>query len=440
MKTIRPLFTAYQILLILALLIISMTVSHKAESANIKVLILPFEMHGNTDLSNFRRNVMETMARELSVRGAEIVGIEPLKDLVLKQGITKFDEETAISISSRVSADYAILGSITALDGTINVDWRLMDLHRKKLLTFYFKSDKTKSSLLSEIRRETLSTFEIMNASLGKRPAAEDGPVDIVSVVGNKRVDDDAVLKKLKSKAGKPFNPDNIKEDIINIFGMGYFDDVMADYSITSSGRELKFIVKERPYLKKINYIGLKEMELEKITEMVTLKENTVIDRVLIKENAEIIKAVYAQEGFYLAQVTPKLVYRGPDAELTFNIDEGTEVKVRKITIIGNEKVADYRIKKLMDTREKGFFSLITASGKFDEYKFQNDLNSIMSHYFDNGYIQSDIVDHSVQLSEDKRWLYITIALTEGDQFKIGRLEISGDILTTRSEILEKFE
>jgi outer membrane protein insertion porin family len=397
-------------------------------------------MLGNTDLSSFRRNVMETMARELSSHEAEVVGIEILKELVLDKGITEFDELTAIDIASKVNADYAILGSITALDETINVEWRLMDLHREKLTAFYFKNNKTKSRLLADIRQETRNSYELMTSSRGKLPVTKDGPVDIVSVVGNRRVDDEAVLKRLKSKAEEPLNPDSIKEDIINIFGMGYFDDVMADYSITASGRELKFIVKERPYLKKINYIGSKEVGLDKIEEAVTLKENTVIDRVLIKENTEIIKALYAQEGFYLAKVTPNLVYRGPNAELTFNIDEGEEVKVRKITIIGNEKVSDYRIKKLMDTKKKGFFSLITSSGKFDEFKFHNDLNSIMSHYFDNGYIQSDIIDQSVQLSEDKRWFYITISVTEGEQFTVGRVDVSGDILNTRAEILEKFK
>ena len=229
MKTIRPLFTARQIFLILAFLIISLTVSTRAESADIKVLILPFEMFGNADLSNFRRNVMDTMAREISAQGAEVVGIELLKDLVLNQGVAEFDEETAIGMSDRVSADYAILGSITELDGTINVDWRLMDLHRKRLRTFYFKSGKTKSKLLADIRQETRNTYGVMSASLGKRPVEEDGVVDIVSVTGNRRVDDEAVLKRLKSKAREPFNPDNVKEDIINIFGMGYFDDVMAD-------------------------------------------------------------------------------------------------------------------------------------------------------------------------------------------------------------------
>ncbi len=440
MNTKKPLLSTGRIFLILAILIINTFVSTRAEAANIKVLILPFEMHGSGDLSKIRRNVMENMALELNARGAEVVGIDLLKELVLNQGIESFDEEKAIDISGSTLADYAILGSITKAGDTTNVDWRLFDLHKKKLLTFHFKSDKTASTLLKKIREETAKTYSKMAASFGKMPVEDDGVVDIVSVVGNMRVDEAAVLKRLKSKAGEPFNPDNVKEDIISIFGMGYFDNVLADYSITASGLELKFVVEERPYLKKISYKGHDEVGLETIEETVTLKKNTVLDRVLIKENAEIIKALYATEGFYLATVTPVLTYKGPVAELTFDIDEGKEVKVKKITVIGNDRISSNKIKRTMKTKEKGFFSLVTGSGKFDQFQYQSDLNSIINLYFDNGYIQSDIVDQSVQLSEDKRWFYITIAVTEGEQFKVGDLDVSGDILTTRADLLEKFD
>ena len=225
------------IILILTILIISTTISSRTEGANIKVLILPFEIHGTADLSTTRRNVMETMASTLSAQGAQLVGIEILKDLVLNQDIESFDEESAITISERTLADYAILGSITKLKDTTNVDWRLFDLHNKKLLMLQFKSDENLSTLLSKIREETKTTFLKMASTLGKRPVGDDGVVDIISVIGNRRVDDAAILKKIKSKTGKPFSADNVKVDITNIFGMGYFDNVLADYSITASDR-----------------------------------------------------------------------------------------------------------------------------------------------------------------------------------------------------------
>ncbi|MBE9532196.1 MAG: outer membrane protein assembly factor BamA [Proteobacteria bacterium] len=433
----KTLLSTRSIILILAILFLSGVASKSALGANTRVLILPFEMHGTTDLSKTRRVVMETMAATFSAEGAELVGIKTLKDLVLNQGIEDFDEERALSISDTALADYAILGSITKIGETTNVDWRLFDLHRKKILTLHFKSDENDSALLTKIRNETKKTYLKMASTLGKRPVEDDGIVDIISVVGNMRVDDAAVLKKVKSKTGEPFNPDFVKEDITNIFGMGYFDNVLADYSVTASGLELKFVVEERPYLKSISYSGNDEVDLELIEETVTLKKNTILDRVLIKENAEAIEALYASEGFYLATVTPELTRSDPDVGLTFNIDEGKEVRVKKITIIGNDQMSDHQLLKAMKTKRKGFFSRLTGSGKFDQFQFQSDLNSIVNFYFDNGYIKSDIVDQSVQLSEDKRWFYITIAIIEGDQYTTGEVNISGDILNTRTEIID---
>ena len=440
MNVKRALLSYRSIIVIFTILIISTTVSSRARSAGIKVLILPFEMHGSAELSTARRNVMETMASTLSIEGAELVGIEVLKDLVLDKGVESFDEKTAMEISDKSLADYAILGSITKIGETTNVDWRLFDLHKKKLLILHFESDDSISALLAKVRVETKKTYLKMTSTLGKRPVEDDAVVDIISIVGNLRVDDAAVLKKIKSKTGEPFNPDNVKEDITNIFGMGFFDSVLADYSVTASGLELKYVVEERPYLKNVIYSGNDEVDLDLIEETVTLKKNTVLDRVLIKENTEILKALYASEGFYLATITPELTRKGPDVELTFNIDEGKEVKVKKITFIGNEKISDRKIKKEMATKKKGFFSRVTGSGKFDQYQYQSDLSSIMNLYFDNGYIESDIIDQSVQLSEDKRWFYITIALVEGDQYKVGDIDITGDLIATKDEMLEKLD
>src|SRR3989338_5639928 len=91
-----------------------------------------------------------------------------------------------------------------------------------------------------------------------------------------------------------------------------------------------------------------------------------------------------------------------------------------------------------MDTDEAGLFSFLTKSGVFDEAVFQSDLNKIMDHYYDNGYIHASITDHLVSLSGDKRWFFITIALSEGEQYRVGKVYIKGDILTTKDELMEK--
>ncbi len=411
-----------------------------ASAGDLKVLLLPFEMHGAGDISKIRRGVMESVAAVVDDSGGDLVGLTRVKAMMLDEGTRSFDEASAIKITEEIGADFVILGSLTSIGGGFNVDWRILDIHDGTLLKLYFTTASSERELLDKVKSEAFIIYDAMLRRVSERPVVRKGPIDKITIIGNTRIDAMAIEAKLTSKAGDEYSSDSVKEDIRSIFGMGYFDDVTVDFSDTSSGRELRYIVKERPFLKNINIAGNKELELEKILEVITLKENTVLDRVLIRENAEFVRLLYKENGFNLTTVGTDVTYSGLDATVTFNVDEGEEVLVKRINIIGNEMVSDRKIKKLMQTRKKGLLSVFTGSGKFNELKFQNDLAIIMSYYFDHGYVQSDIVRHTVQLSEDKKWFYITIALTEGGQFKIGKMDVSGEILNTKEEILKKFD
>ncbi len=399
-----------------------------AQRAQIKVIILPFDMYSKEDITDLRRHVMEAVAGSLDSAGAEIVGMEEIKRLVLEEGVERFDESVALKIAEGVRADFAILGSVSRLGRYIEVDYRILDIREGTLFAFYSRRATTDKVLLRRIEKIAKDVLERMSLQLKVRPAVKEGIVDVITIVGNRRVDSEAIRRKLVSKAGEPFSPDKVKEDIRNIYGMGYFEDIMVDLSDSASGKELTYIVKEKPFVKKIELSGNEEVSSEKINGVLTVKENTVLDMVLLNENAEKIKALYAEEGFYLAEVTPEVLSDGVEASVIFRIKEGQQVRVKRITIIGNKVFTDREIKKIMNTEEAGFFSFITGSGKFNEFLFNNDLALIMSHYFDNGYIEADILDYRVLLSEDKKWFYITIALTEGEQFRIGDVEVKGDL------------
>jgi outer membrane protein insertion porin family len=411
-----------------------------AGTSPVKVIVLPFDMHAREDVSKLRRDVMETLASKLDEAGAEITAVDEIKELMIERGIKSFDEKSALSIAGDVAADFAVLGAVSALGNALSVDWRVLDLKTGAVSSLYYKTAPDESALMDKVRAEAIVVYDRMLSALASRPAVKTGPIDRVTVSGNRRLDAEAVLGKLKSKAGEPMNPDDVKEDIAAVFAMGYFDDVSAELSETASGVELRFVVKERPFLRGVSYSGNDKVALEDITAVVTLKPNTVLNHVLIKENAEIIRILYEKQGYYMARVEPVLTYEGLDASITFQIDEGDEVMVKRITIIGANRFSQRELKKLMATREKGLLSFFTGSGKFDEDVLQNDIGLVMAHYFNNGYIQADIIDHGVQLSEDKRWFYVTISLVEGERFSVGNLDVTGDILTTRADLLGKIK
>lgn len=426
-------------LLIVAALLLVLPYSALAE---VRVLLLPFDMHGKTDISGTRREVMEALASSLDSEGALIAGIAELKEEVLKSGTKTFGDESAFTLSRKVPADFAVVGSVVVIGEAIEVNWHILDLKTRAAVGFYYKSSGARWEILKKIKEAAPEVYQRMLASLKARPAVKSGVIDAITVAGNRRVDAEAVLKKITSKAGSPYSPDDVKEDLRAIYATGYFDDVSADLSDRATGKVLTFTVKEMPFIKKISFRGNSELKDDKLKDSVTIKENTVLDRVLLGENAEKIKTQYSEEGYYNASVTPVVESDGLEASVIFDINEGPEVKVKRITFIGNEHFSDRKLKGLMTTSEAGIFSFLTKSGKYNEFTLQNDIAIIMSKYFDNGFIRADIIDHRVLLSEDKKWFYITIALSEGDQFSIGSIDIKGEILpsTTKETLLEKLK
>jgi outer membrane protein insertion porin family len=406
----------------------------------LKALVLPFEVHAEGEMTALRRNITEAVAASLEEKGAEVAGVAEIRDLMLKGGIRKFDEKAALELSKSVKADFAVLGSITRLGAATTVDWRLLDLKDGSIKAFFHESSLSVADLLSRLNEKAAATVDKMRESIQARPGTKSGTIDAVTVTGNRRVDSEAILKRVASKKGEPFSADTVREDVRSIYASGYFDDVAADLSDTASGKVLTFKVREMPFIRKIEYRGNSEVKIERLEETVTMKTNTVLDRVLLAANAEKLKAMYEDEGFYLAKVNPVIETDGVEATVVFKIDEGPEVRVRRITIIGNEAFSGKSLTGLMNTEEAGIFSFVTKSGKFSEFAFQNDLAILMSHYFDNGYINADILDSRVLLSEDRRWFHITISLSEGEQYRTGKLDMSGDILDGKEELLEKLK
>lgn len=408
--------------------------------SNIRAVVMPFEAKSKDDISAFRREFMEALASSLDDAGVEIAGMELVKEAVLKEGLKSFTDADAIEIGKKAKADFAVLGTITKTGDKTEADWRVLDLSKKSPVAFFIKSSESEGELLRGVKETAPQMREKMASALSERPAVKSGTVDRIVISGNKRVDTEAVLKKLTSREGELFSPDDVKEDIRAIYGTGYFDEVSADLSDTAAGKVLTFNVKEMPFIRKVEFKGNSELKEEKLKEAVTIKENTVLDRVLLNENAEKIKKLYTEEGFYVAEVKPEVKSDGLEATVVFQIDEGPQVKVKRITIIGNKYFSEDKLKDVMNTEEAGFFSFLTNSGRFNEFIFQNDLSIIMSKYFDSGFIQADILDHRVLLSEDKKWFYITIALTEGEQFSVGKLDVKGEILTSKEELLKKLD
>lgn len=425
----------------------SAVISHAA-GPRISVLILPFDIKDgeNLSLSGERREVMETIAQRLDQFGAVIAGIDVVKDMVLREGRKDFTEQDAYSISGKVNADFAVLGEISKSAETVRVSWRVIDLKTRAVAQAYTASERDAAALIKAVDLLAGQMPEKMKTAITSRQTVRTGVIGRIEIVGNRRVDAEAVLRKITSKAGEPFSPDDVKEDIRAIYGTGFFDDVSVDLSNEAGGKALTFTVREMPFIRKIAFKGNKELDEDKLKEALTIKANTVLDRSVLASNVDKIKALYAEKGYYSAVVKPVIETDketgGLEAAIVFDINEGPEVRIKRITVIGGSHFSEDDVKGHMTTKEAGIFSFLTGSGKFSDPVFQNDLAIVLGKYYDDGYINADILDHRVLLSEDKRYFHVTVYVSEGDQFTVGTIEVKGDMLedAPKEQLLEKIK
>jgi outer membrane protein insertion porin family len=257
-----------------------------------------------------------------------------------------------------------------------------------------------------------------------------------VSIKGNRAIETGAIKAAMKTGEGKPLRAEEVRDSIKAIFEMGYFADVQADVSDIEGGKELTFIVFERPQVKEVQFTGNKEFDNEKLKDLLTFKTYTILDHNRIKESITKIKSEYEENGYYVADVQHRVEDAGENqVRLVFEINENEKVMVKKVTFLGNRAYGDDALKDLMQTKEGSWLSWITERGTFKEEMLRGDMEILSSHYLNNGYIQVKIDEPQVFLTPDKRWIYITLRIDEGKEFRIGKVDFKGDILDSVDDL-----
>jgi outer membrane protein insertion porin family len=262
-----------------------------------------------------------------------------------------------------------------------------------------------------------------------------------IQITGNKKVETETIRSKMSVKAGDVFLPSRIRADISAIYGMGYFSDVKVDAEGYEGGLRLIFNLVERPIISSFTFEGNKEIESSKLREKVNLTSYSVYNPSLVEENVERLRLFYQGEGYYNAQVLPVIKESARDVKVTFKINEGGKVIIRKINFTGNEKISSGKLRKAMTTKKyTPIWSWLMKTGTYKVVDFSQDIERIKALYYNNGYIQVNVGEPQVVLSEDRKSLTITIPIHEGEQFRYNKIDISGNTVFTKDELLKDVE
>jgi outer membrane protein insertion porin family len=150
-----------------------------------------------------------------------------------------------------------------------------------------------------------------------------------------------------------------------------------------------------------------------------------------------LIQKHYEDKGFYLAKVQFDVKQIKPDeVELVYRVNDYDKVQIKRITFLNNRHFSDEQLKNVFgETKEGGLLSFMSGSGNFKESAFKMDLQRLTYWYLEHGYVKFKNENPVVTVSPDKRWLYITIYVDEGEQYKVGPVDFSGDLLFPKTEL-----
>ena len=265
--------------------------------------------------------------------------------------------------------------------------------------------------------------------------AAEPFVVQDIRVEGLQRVEPGTVFSYLPVKVGETFDDSKGADAIRSLFNTGFFKDVQ----VKVENKVLVVQVEERPTISKVDFTGMKEFEKDAILKalrVIGLADARYFDKALVDKAEQEIKRQYVSKGFYDSEiVTTVTPGERNQVSVYFNIEEGIVSKISEINIIGNKAFAEKDLRKEMQLSTGGWFSWYTKNDRYSKQKLSGDLENLRSFYLNQGYLEFRIDSTQISISPDKKGMYITIVINEGEQYKVKDIKLGGELFGKEEEL-----
>ncbi|NCX51312.1 MAG: outer membrane protein assembly factor BamA, partial [Burkholderiaceae bacterium] len=276
--------------------------------------------------------------------------------------------------------------------------------------------------------------FLAMAALTQPAVAADSFVVKDIRIEGLQRVEPGTVFSYLPVQVGERFTPEKAADSIKALYATGFFRDVQ----IQAQGDVLIVIVDERPTISRIEFTGMKEFDPElvrKSLRSVGVADARFYDKALIDKAEQELKRQYVSKGLFAAEVVTTVT---PGARnqvaIFFNIDEGPVAKIKEINFIGNKVFSESTLRSQMQLQTGGWLSWYSKDNLYSKQKLTADLETIRSYYLNRGYLEFVIESTQVSITPDKRDIYLTISIREGNKFTVKNISLAGELLGKEKE------
>ncbi len=259
--------------------------------------------------------------------------------------------------------------------------------------------------------------------------------VSDIRIDGLQRIGAGTVFTYLPLERGDTLDPGKAAEALRAMYKTGFFEDVRLD----RQGNILVITVVERPAINKLTLSGNKDLKTEDLTKglkEIGLAEGDTFNALNLDRVTQELTRQYNNRGKYGVSITPTVERLDRNRiNLTLNIKEGKAAKIRHINLIGNDTYPDEDITKAWESHTSNWLSWYKRDDQYSREKLSGDIEKLNSWYLDRGYVDFSIDSTQVAISGDKKDMFITAGISEGEVYNFAEISVSGDTVLPKDEI-----
>ncbi len=256
-----------------------------------------------------------------------------------------------------------------------------------------------------------------------------------IRVDGLQRISAGTVFTYMPLERGERVDQAAAARAIRALFRTGFFNDVR----LGRQGDILVVTVSERPAINKITFIGNKDIKTEELTKNlkeIGLAEGETFDRLQLDRVTQELTRAYNNRGKYNVSIQPSITPLDRNrVDVQVDIKEGKAARIRHINIVGNDTFPQKILRKGWESNTSNWLSWYRRDDQYSREKLSGDLEKLNSYYLDRGYVDFDVESSQVSITPDRRDMYLTANVHEGETYTISETLVTGDTVIPHEEM-----
>ena len=259
--------------------------------------------------------------------------------------------------------------------------------------------------------------------------------VSDIRVNGLQRVSAGSVFGALPLNVGETVDERRLADATRSLFKTGFFEDIQ----LSRDGDVLIINIVERPSISSLEIEGNKAIskdDLLKGLKQSGLSEGEIFQQATLDGVRNELQRQYVAQGRYSANIEAEVIPQPRNrVALKIKVTEGAVASIQHINVVGNKVFKDEELTDLFELKTKSWRSFFNNNDKYAREKLSGDLERLRSYYFDRGYINMDITSTQVSITPDKKHVYVTVNIDEGEQYTVRDVKLSGDLKVPEEEV-----